>query len=95
MTERKLSRCMRKVNLAYKIIMILLGTSNGLFAALESHGLEIPKLYYVIFSVAASFLPVVWSKILDDVKQYHEELTPDQSLDSVSSPSIDSQTQNQ
>ena len=76
MSQRKLPRCVRKLNVAYQIIMVLLGISNGVFGAVESHGFDVPKMYYVIFSIGASFLPVVWSKILDSLKQYHNDLTP-------------------
>lgn len=82
MSLRKLPRWVRKLNVVYQLTLIGLTGLNGLFAVLEANDeFEIPKTYYQLASVALAALPVVWSKFLDSMKEYQNDLTPNSSLE--------------
>ena len=80
MTERKLPRWLRKINLIYQFILIGLTVINSILAALESEGVKIPVVYFTYYSIFISALPVLWSKILDASKQYINDLTPNNTM---------------
>ena len=69
---RKLPRFMRRMNLAYKIIMAIISGVSIIFAALG----DIPTIYFEVVSVVASAFPIIWSQILDASKEYTAALTP-------------------
>ena len=82
MSLRKLPRWVRKLNVVYQLTLLGLTGLNGLFAVLEANGeFEIPKIYYQLASVALAALPVVWTKFLDSMKEYQNDLTPNSSLE--------------
>ena len=83
---RKLPRSVRKANLIYKWIMgILSGLNVALLALNNSDSVHIPSIYFEIISVAATSFPILWSKLLDSLKEYENDLTP---TPSVASPSV-------
>ena len=83
---RKLPRSVRKANLIYKWVMgILSGLNVALLALNNSDSITIPSLYFEIISVAATSFPILWSKLLDSLKEYEQELTP---TPSVASPTV-------
>ena len=72
MAQRKLSKTMRKMNLAYKVIMAVLAGVSLMLATLT----DTDALYYKFVSVFSSAFPVVWSQVLDACKNYESEETP-------------------
>ena len=72
MAQRKLSKTMRKMNLAYKVIMALLAGVSLMLATLT----DTDAIYYKFVSVFSSAFPVVWSQVLDASKEYQSEETP-------------------
>lgn len=81
MAERKLPKSVRKLNVVYQILLALLGVTNSLLLVIESSDeVTIPKIYYEICSIALAGLPIVWSKFLDSMKEYHNNLTPNDSI---------------
>ena len=81
MADRKLPRWMRKVNVVYQILLSLLTVANSLLVVIEAdEDLNVPKVYYEFCSIGLAALPVVWSKFLDSMKEYHQSLTPNDSL---------------
>ena len=91
---RKLPRSVRKANLIYKWIMgILSGLNVALLALNNSDSVHIPSIYFEIISVAATSFPILWSKLLDSLKEYENDLTPTPSVASPSvSPSVSIET---
>ena len=80
---RKLPRSLRKANLIYKWIMGLLsGLNVALLALNNSDSITIPSLYFEIISVVGTSFPIIWSKILDSMKEYEQDLTPSPSVKS-------------
>lgn len=73
--KRKIPKPIRKLNLAYQIIMAILFGVNIFFSTMEF----IPETYYKVSVCVLSIFPIVWSKILDATKSYYEEATPNQS----------------
>ena len=74
---RRLPRSLRKANVVYQFLMGLLsGTSFFLASLNASSEINISPLYFQIVSVLASAVPIVWSKFLDAMKDYEQELTP-------------------
>lgn len=89
-TVHKLPKFWRKANACYKgFLGILTGLNVVLLTLNQSNEVEIPGLYFQIISVLATAAPIVWSKILDTAKEYHEELTPESSVNERS-PSVQS-----
>ena len=80
MSERKLPKWLRKINLAYQFILIGLTVINSILAALANEGVPIPLEYFTYYSILISALPVFWSKILDASKQYINDLTPNNTM---------------
>ena len=76
---KKLPRGWRLANKYYKIGMILMVFVNSILCAVNAHSKGISPLYFEIYSIAISGLPVVWSKILDEAKIYHDIITPQSS----------------
>ena len=72
MATRKLSKTMRKMNLAYKVIMAVLAGVSLMLATMT----DTDTLYYQFVSVFSSAFPVVWSQVLDACKNYESEETP-------------------
>ena len=70
--QRKLSKTMRKMNLAYKVIMAILAGVSLMLATLT----DTNEIYYQFVSVFSSAFPIVWSQILDASKEYESEQTP-------------------
>ena len=70
--KRKLSKPMRRMNLAYKIIMALLAGVSFILATLT----DMHEIYYQVVSVFSSAFPVIWSQILDACKEYETQQTP-------------------
>ena len=66
MAQRQLSKTMRKMNLAYKVIMAVLAGVSLMLATLT----DTDAIYYKFVSVFSSAFPIVWSQIL----AYSEEL---------------------
>ena len=91
---RKLPRSVRKANLIYKWIMgILSGLNVALLALNNSDSVHNPSIYFEIISVAATSFPILWSKLLDSLKEYENDLTPTPSVASPSvSPSVSIET---
>ena len=71
-TTRKLSKPMRVANYIYQVLMGILAGVSFMLTQFD----EIPKVFYEIVAVFSSAFPIVWSKILDASKQYHEQRTP-------------------
>ena len=65
---RKLPSWAKGMNFIYQVAMILLGAANIVLTYLDNIGVEIPRLYFEICSISIAVLPVIWSKILDEVK---------------------------
>ena len=94
MSLRKLPRWVRKLNVVYQLLLLALMGANGLFAILESdEDIMIPKMYYQVCSVALAALPVAWSKFLDSMKEYQNDLTPDTSIENTPPNSVDVDTE--
>ena len=72
MGEKKIPKPIRKLNLAYKVIMAMLAGLSLIFSAFT----EIHPIYYKVVSVFSSAFPVIWSQILDATKTYEAEATP-------------------
>ena len=71
--KRKLSKPMRRMNLAYKIIMALLAGVSFILATLtDTH-----EIYYQVVSVFSSAFPVIWSQVLDACKDYEAQQRPE------------------
>ena len=86
-THRKLSKPMRIANYVYQVLMALLAGVSFILIQIQ----DTPKMYYEIVSVFSSAFPIIWSKILDASKQYHEQRTPPYSpADSPQPTSTDS-----
>ena len=89
MSLRKLPRWVRKLNVVYQLTLLGLTGLNGLFAVLESdNDITIPKMYYQLASIALAALPIVWSKFLDSMKEYQNDLTPNNSMEASPPNSI-------
>ena len=71
-TTRKLSKPMRVANYIYQVLMGILAGVSFMLTQFD----EIPKVFYEIVAVFSSAFPIVWSKILDASKHYHEQQTP-------------------
>ena len=70
-TIRKLPPIWQKMNFGYQILMILLTATNIILTALDSSDdVHIPAVYFKIFSCVITISFPVWSKILDEAKQY-------------------------
>ena len=83
---RKLPKPLRKANVVYKILMACL---SGVSVCLTAFS-DIDPLYYQIVSILGTALPVVWTQVLDECKQYVEQSTPTPaSPASPASPSSD------
>ena len=81
MADRKLPRWMRKLNVVYQILLSMLTVGNSLLVVVEADkDIDVPKIYYEICSIGLAALPVVWSKFLDSMKEYHKDLTPNDSV---------------
>ena len=80
---RKLPKPLRKANVVYKILMACL---SGVSVCLTAFS-DINPLYYQIVSILGTALPVVWTQVLDECKQYVEQSTPTPA--SPASPSSD------
>lgn len=72
MAQRKLSKTMRKLNLAYKVVMAILAGVSLMLATLT----DTSEIYYQFVSVFSSAFPIVWSQVLDACKNYENEQTP-------------------
>ena len=72
MAVRKLSKTMRKMNLAYKVIMALLAGLSLMLASLT----DTNEIYFQIVSVFSSAFPIIWSQVLDACKDYENDKTP-------------------
>ena len=72
MGEKKIPKPIRKLNLAYKVIMAMLAGLSLIFSAFA----DIDPIYYKVVSVFSSAFPVIWSQILDATKTYEAENTP-------------------
>ena len=82
---RKLPKPLRKANLVYQILMILLAGVNMFLMALnQSKTVHVSELYFEIFAALITIIPVLWSGILDKCKQFEADETP-QSLSPVQS----------
>ena len=86
MAQRKLSKTMRKMNLAYKVIMALLAGVSLMLATLT----DTNEIYYQFVSVFSSAFPVVWSQVLDASKEYINEETPTTLSPASNTPKADS-----
>ena len=73
--RRKLSRNWRKANLAYQIIIGAIGGLNAVLTSISGY-IDIPTYYFQVLSVLMSFIPLGWSRLLDLVKSYEDDLTP-------------------
>ena len=71
MANRKLSKPMRMLNLAYKVVMAILAGLSFIFASFT----DINPIYYEVVSVFSSAFPIIWCQILDAAKQYETERT--------------------
>lgn len=71
-SARKLSKPMRVANYIYQIITAILAGASFILTQFE----EVPKMFYEVVAIFSSAFPVVWSKILDASKDYHEQRTP-------------------
>ena len=72
MATRKLSKTMRKMNLAYKVIMAVLAGVSLMLATMT----DTDMIYYQFVSMFSSAFSVVWSQVLDACKNYESEETP-------------------
>ena len=74
---RKLSKKWKMANLIFQILLILLSFTNAILTVINAESNDvIPKMYFELYAVIISSLPVVWSKVLDEVKIYEEILSP-------------------
>ena len=80
MGEKKIPKPIRKLNLAYKVVMAMLAGLSLIFSAFT----EIHPIYYKVVSVFSSAFPVIWSQILDATKTYEAEQTPNDTPDHTS-----------
>ena len=80
MAVRKLSKTMRKMNLAYKVIIAVLAGVSLMLATLTNTD----AIYYKFVSVFSSAFPIVWSQVLDASKEYQSEQTPSPSPTTLS-----------
>ena len=81
---RKLPKSWRKANFIYQIILIILTFANVLLTVVNSNDPDlIPTMYFELYSVGISSLPVVWSKILDEAKIYYGTVSPSASLAAI------------
>ena len=87
---RKLPRYMRRLNLAYKIILAIISGLSIIFAAVG----DIPVIYFEVVSVVSSAFPIIWSQILDASKEYHSALTPAETP-KVETPPVDTELEDQ
>lgn len=70
-TLRKLPPEWKKANLIWQIVFILIGAVNIVLTSIDDgSGNKIPILYFEIMSCFLAIAPIIWSKILDQVKQY-------------------------
>ena len=84
---KKLPRAWRTANKYYKIGMILMVFVNSILCVVNSYTQgAIPPMYWEIYSIVLSGLPVVWSKILDEVKLHQDLMTPSASSTQVQTP---------
>ena len=61
--------------------MLILGGINLFLISLNnSEDINIPRVYFEVLSVILSVVPVVWTNILDKLKEYTNELTPTPSV---------------
>ena len=77
MGEKKIPKPIRKLNLAYKVVMAMLAGLSLIFSAFT----EIHPIYYKVVSVFSSAFPVIWSQLLDATKTYTAEQTPNDTPD--------------
>ena len=90
---RKLSKKWKMANLIFQILLILLSFTNAILTVINAESNDaIPKMYFELYAVIISSLPVIWSKVLDEVKIYEEILSPSpsQSLSSTHNSSSNS-----
>ena len=85
MGEKKIPKPIRKLNLAYKVIMAMLAGLSLIFSAFA----DIDPIYYKVVSVFSSAFPVIWSQILDATKTYEAEATPDHTSPKPPEPAAD------
>ena len=75
--KRKLSRNWRRANFVYQLTLGAIGGANVLLAALNgTESINVPLVYFEVLCVLESFIPLAWSKLLDMVKEYTDQLTP-------------------
>ena len=72
--------------------MLVLGGVNMFLISFDHNDdVHIPNVYFEVLSVILSVFPVVWTNILDKVKDYRDDLTPPPSTrSSVHSLELDS-----
>ena len=76
-TIRKLPKIWKAFNLGYQIFMVLLGFANIVLTTLdERDDINIPPMYFKIYSCIISYSFVVWSRILDEVKVAEDISSP-------------------
>ena len=81
MSDRKLPRWLRKVNIGYQIMLSLLTATNFALSYIDSHDtFDVPKIYFELCSILLAGMPIVWTKFLDSMKQYQNDLTPSDSI---------------
>ena len=81
MSDRKLPRWLRKVNIGYQILLSLLTATNFALSYIDSHDtFDVPKIYFELCSILLAGMPIVWTKFLDSMKQYQNDLTPSDSI---------------
>lgn len=74
---RKLSKKWKMANLIFQILLILLSFTNAILTVINAESNDaIPRMYFELYAVIISSLPVIWSKVLDEVKIYEEILSP-------------------
>ena len=78
MGEKKIPRWLRKMNIGYQVVLSVLGAANLTLSMLDD-SVNIPKVYYEICATLLSVIPVFWTKMLDGMKQYQADLTPENS----------------
>ena len=88
MSSRKLPPYARAMNFIYQVAMILLGAVNIILTYLTSISIDIPTLYFEICSIGVTVLPVVWSKILDQLKECTDETPPSPKTNNEITPLI-------
>lgn len=76
-TIRKLPKIWKAFNLGYQIFMVLLGFANIVLTTLdEKDEINIPPMYFKIYSCIISYSFVVWTRILDEVKVAEDISSP-------------------